>query len=356
MDTLNSIPVRPLAALSPPIRALLASADGSLYCGRHGRIYRSPNEGGRWSLRCAIPREPLRRIAEFSRLACRLLRHEIRAAQTLRDGTVVAATRQGLWFAAPGDQRMHRSRVEAARGRPFSPPMTLTLGPAGRILWGEYNSSYRHGLPVNLYVSDDAGRSFAVARTLEPGSTLHVHNLLYDAAADGYWVFTGDYDDEPGIGWLSGDLARFEWVAKGRQEYRLVEAFDFGDCLLYATDTHLEPNAIIRFHKATGRAERIQELEGSCIYAGRVGGWLVVSTTVEPSAVNRSPYASLWISRHGEKWHRVYQAEKDAWNARYFQFGSIVLPRGVAAGTTLLFSGQALKGIDGRGFVAMLPS
>lgn len=233
--------------------------------------------------------------------------------------------------------------------------MTLTLDAAGRILWGEYNSSYRHGLPVAIYTSDDGGRTFAIAHVLKPGSTLHVHNLLYDAAADGYWVFTGDYDDEPGIGWLSSDLTRFEWIAKGRQEYRLVEAFDFGDCLVYATDTHLEPNAIIRFHKTTARTERLQELDGSCIYACRLGEWLVVSTTVEPSSVNRSPYASLWISRDGERWRRVYQAKKDVWNGRYFQFGSLVLPRGIGAGGTLLFSGQALEGIDGRSFLAMLP-
>jgi hypothetical protein len=40
-------------------------------------------------------------------------------------------------------------------------------------------------------------------------------------------------------------------------------------------------------------------------------------------------------------------AEKDRWNARYFQYGSIVLPRGVGASDTIVFSGQALKGIDG---------
>lgn len=346
--------LQPLALPLAPARALLACPDGSLYCGHHGEICHSPDGGRNWTMPCVVPSPPTRRIAQISRLACRLLRHEVRAAQVLSDGTIVAATRCGVWFAAPGERRMRPSLVESLGGRPAKPPMTLTLGPGDQVLWGEYNSEYKHGLSVNIYASEDRGRTFRVALSLEAGSTLHVHNLLLDATGDAYWVFTGDFDDEPGIGRLTRDLTRFEWVAKGRQEYRVVEAFDFGDSLVYATDTHLEPNAVIRFHKADGHTERLQELEGSCIYACRVGEWLVVSTTVEPSPINTSCHAAIWVSRDGERWRRVYQAEKDGWNGRYFQFGSIVLPRGAGAGDTLLFSGQALKGIDGRAFVADL--
>jgi hypothetical protein len=48
----------------------------------------------------------------------------------------------------------------------------------------------------------------------------------------------------------------------------------------------------------------------------------------------------------------VYEAQKDIWSKRYFQFGSIVLPQGQWEKDALVFSGQALKGIDGRIFLA----
>jgi hypothetical protein len=135
-----------------------------------------------------------------------------------------------------------------------------------------------------------------------------------------------------------------------------VSVFDFGDRLVYGTDSEREPNAVIRFDKATGRTERVQELDGSCIYGCRFGGWLVLSTTVEPSAVNTSRFASLWASRDGDRWYRVFQAEKDGWPARYFQYGSLVLPRGGSDRETVLVTGQALKRIDGKALIGTLTS
>ena len=50
----------------------------------------------------------------------------------------------------------------------------------------------------------------------------------------------------------------------------------------------------------------------------------------------------------------MFHAEKDRWNGVYFQFGSLVLPRGIGDGEVILVSGQALKGIDGKALVATL--
>jgi hypothetical protein len=60
------------------------------------------------------------------------------------------------------------------------------------------------------------------------------------------------------------------------------------------------------------------------------------------------------VSRDGDRWRRVFSAEKDIWHMKYFQFGSLVLPRGACDRETIAFSGQAVRGIDGRTVVAML--
>lgn len=336
-----------------PARALLARGDGSLYLARHGDIYRCTADSQRLTHVTSMPRRVVRRMAEVSRLASRLLRHEVKALGVLSDGSCVAADRERVFHAPPCERVMSLSVVEEA-GQPFKPPMAITVGPNDRVLWGEYNSRFRHNLPIRLYASDDHGRSFQTARVFEAGSILHIHNIVHDVGPGHYWVLAGDHDHEPGIGRLSLDLRDFEWIVKGKQCYRAVEVFDFGDHLVYGTDSEKEPNAIIRFDKRSGRTERLQELPGSCIYACRFGGLYVVSTTVEPSQVNRCTEASLWVSRDGERWSKVYGAVKDRWHGVYFQFGSLVLPRGASNKETLFFSGQALEGIDGRAYVGRL--
>jgi hypothetical protein len=131
-----------------------------------------------------------------------------------------------------------------------------------------------------------------------------------------------------------------------------VEVFDLGDRLLYATDSERAQNELISFDKASGQAEVLREFEGSCIYACRFGGLYAITTTVEPSAVNASRESTLWLSRGGEEWRCALRARKDGWHPIYFQFGSIVLPRGESRHERLCFSGQALQGLDNQLSVA----
>jgi len=334
-------------------RAVHVRRDGTLYVCRGYNIYSSEDDGRSWSSVMRMPVSINRRLGQVSRLAGRLLRLEVRALATLSDGTHVAANREWVFHGRAGDGVMSRATVEE-RGQPLAPPMTLTVGPEERVLWGEYNSRTGHNLPVRLYVSDDGGRSYQIARVFTPGEILHIHNLIYDHRHRHYWLMAGDHDEEPGIGRLSVDLEDFEWIRKGKQCYRAVEVFDFDDRLLYATDTHLEPNALISMDKATGRIEQLMQLGGSCIYACRFGGIYALTTTVEPSTVNTSQHAELWLSRDGDCWRKAFRAEKDRWNAFYFQFGSLVLPRGRSDREVILFSGQALRGIDGQAMTARL--
>jgi hypothetical protein len=333
-------------------RVVLAEPDGTLHLGRNYDVLRSQDDGRSWSFVTSMPRSLPRRLAERSRLACRLLRQEVRALLRLSGGSYVAANRQGVFHGRAGDPVMRASEVETGE-LPLMPPMRLALGPGDVVLFGEYGCPQEER-PVRLYASRDGGRSFAVVHELAAGSVLHVHNVVHDPALDLYWVLAGDHGPQAGIGRLSADLRRFEWFAKGEQRFRAVAVFDFGDRLVYATDTEMEPNGLIVLDKASGRAERLRDFDGSCIYACQYGGIYALTTTVEPSRVNRSPWAELWLSRDGERWECAWRARKDHWHADYFQFGSIVLPAGRSGRDVLAFSGQALEGLDGRTAVARL--
>jgi len=327
-----------------PGRVVLAEGDGTLHLGRNAEILRSADDGRTWSRVSALPRSPLRRAAERSRLACRLLRHEIRALVRLSDDRYVAGSRDGIFFGRGGDAVLGPCAVE---GGPYLAPMRLTRGPGDTVVWGEYVGR-RPTRTIRVFASRDGGQSFQPVHTFELGSVFHVHNILWDERLHHYWVLAGDHGAEPGIGRLSADLQRFEWLVKGEQRYRAVGAFDLGDRLVYATDTELETNGLISLDKVTGRAERLRDFDGSCIYACRFGGLYALSTTVEPSAVNRSEWATLWLSRDAERWWPGFRARKDRWPPRYFQFGSIVLPAGESEREVVVFSGQAVEGLDGR--------
>ncbi len=335
-----------------PGRALLLEPDGTIHMGRNYAILRSVDHGATWAQVGALPRSPVRRAAEFSRLACRLLRQEVRALVRLEDGTYVASNREGVFHGPEGDTMMRRSFVESGK-LPLMPPMRICARADGSVVWGEYGSP-RRPRAARLYGSVDGGRHFQAIHTFEAGSIKHVHNVLWDEGEGHYWVLAGDHGEHPGIGRLSSDWKRFEWFVKGEQRFRAVHAFDFGDRLVYATDTEMETNGLISLDKKTGRAERLRDFDGSCIYACRFGGLYALSTSVEPSLVNRGWDASLWLSRDGERWTRAWRARKDRWHADLFQFGSVVLPTGESDREMIWFSGQAIESLDGRTAVARL--
>jgi len=329
-----------------PGRAVLAEPDGSLYVGRNYEIHRSTDGGSSWSFETAMRRGFGRRAIEPSRLACRAFRHEVRAMARLSDGSYVAASKKGVYFSRPGQRTMSVSRVEIVDR--LKPPMMIGVGPANRVVWGEYSTTNRDRPAVRVYASDDGGASFHVVYTFGPSEIRHVHNVFYDASAAHYWVLTGDHGKEPGIGRLSADFRTFEWLVRARQEYRAVCLFDFGDHFVYGTDTENEPNHVIRLDKRTGHSERIAPLVGTCIYGCRFGGIYAISTTVEISQANPSREATLLLSRDGEKWETVLRARKDFLPQKLFQWGSLILPRGESNRERLLVSGQALCGMDGE--------
>ena len=332
-----------------PGRLVLAEPPATLWAGRGYALWRSADHGRSWVRETRLPRAPWRRLVERSRLASRVLRHEVRALLRLADGTLVASSREGVYHGRAGDAVLRPSRIEEGK-LPFMPPMRLAAGPDGVIVFGEYGAG--RGRPMRLYASHDRGRTFHVVRTFEAGCVAHVHNVLWDARRDHYWVLAGDKGEEPGFGILSRDLRHFEWFVKGAQRYRAVAPFDLGDHLLYATDSEVEPNGLVRLHKETGATERLRDFEGSCIYACRYGELLALTTTVEPSAVNRCDEAALWLSRDGERWRCAFRARKDRWSGDWFQYASLVLPVGRTDRETVAWSGQAVAGIDGATLVA----
>lgn len=324
---------------SCPGRALAVGADGSLYISRRYAIHRSDDGGRSFALDCTVPAPDWRRIATAPRTLARLLRHDVYSLVVLEGGARLAIARHGIYRAEPGSTTM----VQVYDLRRGSRPLNLAVGGRGRVVFGEYGDNPdRH--EIHVYASDD-GRHFEVAHSFAAGDVRHVHNLIWDAYLEKYWVFVGDYGREPGIGLMDADLSGVAWVARGTQQARAVGAIVEPGTLVFGTDTETELNHIVRLDKATGETTNLHDLSGSSLYATRFGSLRMISTCVEPSSVNPDRSARLFASLDGDAWSEVAAFRKDRLSFRYFQFGTIVLPSAGPA-SSAMFSGQAIAGLD----------
>jgi hypothetical protein len=325
-----------------PGRALLIDRDGQMFVGRGYEIRKSPDGGRTWVRDCVVPAPFPRRLAMRSRLGARLFRYEIQAFRILDDGTRVAVARDGVYWAAPGQAVMVRSFRITRGSRP------LNLGIHGRrVVFGEYGDGLRT-VETRVYASEDAGRSFEVALALPRGSVRHIHNVMWDATADHWWLLVGDHGAEPGIAALSADFKTLEWLGRGHQKVRATQAIIQPDCLIYGTDSEQEPNYVVRFDKQSGRIDLLGEIEGSSQYAAVFGDVHLVSTCVESNPACPSREAALYASTDAVQWRRLFAHRKDRHHPKYFQFGTLVLPYALTPHPRGMYSGQAVEEADGR--------
>jgi hypothetical protein len=326
-------------------RAVGFSDDGKLFLSRKYELYTYSAEQ-HLELIASVPTSWKRKVIASSRLLCRLFRHELRGAGVLSDGTKIAATRKGLFYGNRNDMVLKPAKVPLLDPSIIA-PSNITITSDEKIIWGEYwsNPDLR---PVRILTSFDKGRTYEIVWRSKPNEIKHIHSVVEDRIDNCYWVLAGDHFEQSGIGRLSKDFKSFEWLVKGEQKYRAVYVFPLKDRLVYGTDSEKEPDHICSLDKNTGKWERICEIPGSCIYGAKFGKWYTISTTSEyfdfETVADRM--ATLWVSKDCESWHQVFAAEKDIWNKKYFQFGSLLLPRGEWESDEIVFSGQAVKEYD----------
>jgi hypothetical protein len=327
-----------------PGRALCIGKTGSLYLSRGYCIFRSDDGGETWNLDCRIPAHGWKPFAARFALVARLLRFNVQALQVLPNGNRVAVAHGGIYCAYGGEVEMRRT-WQVKRG---SRPINLSAD-GNRVLFGEYGGREMDALRVLVYCSEDGGQNFEPVYEFPQGDIHHIHNVVVDGFQNRYWVLAGDHGRAPGIASLSRDFRHLDWVESGNQMVRAVSVLIRPDCLIYGSDSELETNHIVRLDKKTGQIERILPIDGSSLYAADFGAMGLISTCVEPSAINQGRCASIYGSTDDSSWSPLFSAPKDGWEKNLFQFGTLVLPY-VLSHTTVrgMFSGQAIVGYHNR--------
>ena len=286
-----------------------------------------------------------RLFAPFSRffLTRRLLRAEITGLYTLNNGNRVAIAKKGLFL----QKKDSASFIKCFSLPHGSKPLNLCITPSGNIYLGEYfqNKTKR---AVNIFISTDNALSWHIAYTFKVGEINHIHGLFHDPYTDRIWVTTGDRNNECIIGYTADEFSSFKEVFRGGQEYRTCQLFFYRDFIVFGTDSQYEHNVLKCFDRESLEILELQKVQGSIIKGGQVGNIAFISTTVEPSKVNKDRYAHLWVTKDGFHWEERLKAKKDCWPS-LFQYGTFVFPvYETESIVNLYFSGRALRAFDGK--------
>lgn len=277
-------------------------------------------------------------------LTRRFFRAEITGFYILHNCDCLAIAKKGLFI-----QREGKSNYEKVFAMPRgSKPLNVCIAPSGKLFFGEYFQNLDKQT-VNIYCSEDNAQTWHITYSFPEGNINHIHGLFFDKYTNRIWVATGDRENECIIGYTEDEFKTFVEVFRGGQEYRTCQLFFYKDFIVFGTDTQYEQNVLKKFNRNTLEITTLQQVQGSVIKGGQVGDVAFISTTVEPSDVNKDKYAHLWVTKDGLHWEEKYKAKKDCLPS-IFQFGTFEFPQyyGIEKLERLYFSGRAVKGLDGK--------
>jgi len=320
----------------------------TIYIAKDYKIYKSNKKSKKLIFDGKIIDSKYTFISNFSRMLNRLLRIEPSSMLLLKNGSRLISAKKGIFVAKKGSNKYLKT-FALPRG---NKPLNIAIHPnTGHLYFGEYILNGRftdtQRSKVYIYKSENSGQSWEICYTFPQNTIRHIHGIFYDKYSDKMWITTGDRDNECLIASTSDGFKSLNILKQGKQKYRAVTLLFYKDFILYGTDTEHEANHIYRINRKNGEEECLQSLQGSVLMATQDSmGQATISTAVEPSTINKHPYAHVWFSKNGLDWEDIYAAKKDKWSAKYFQYGRITFPYNAIQDKEIFFSAHALNNID----------
>lgn len=293
----------------------------TVYASRGNAIFRSQDGGKRWTELLRLPLSWYEYLQSATRLSRRLFRSGIHHLVPGHDGSLVIVGFGKIFVYNTGRGQLHAnpSTIQGSR------PLALCDAGRGRWYYGEYRGTWGRG-SVHVWGSYDGGRYWEPVFRFD--SVGHIHGVYQDPFTGASWVTTGDEDAESGIFVTEDDFKTVEQVVSGSQQFRAIRLLFTQNHVYFGSDTLHEKNHIYRIIRRTGQIETLQRVEGSVFHGGYAGSRLFFSTACEPSIVNTTRLAMVWMSEGGEDWRVVASFQKDPWHPKLFQYGQVFFPAG----------------------------
>jgi hypothetical protein len=333
-------------AAAYPSMVVLLCTDKSIYLSGPGSIWEVAYNDTGPKLVAPLPAPWLYRQVMHWRHLRRLGRLDVREMIAVPGGGLLGIFQKQIIAINPASQSIHPVFQVPGGGRPRG----FAIAASGHLFVGEYWGNPRRQ-PLRLWSSNDNGESWELAHTLAAGRAKHIHNIIWDEYRHGFWVLTGDSDDESALLFTADEFKTINEVIRGDQMVRACHLFCRPEGLYYGTDSERASNWFMHLELPTGRLQKIQALPGSCIYAARMADRYWLSTAVEPSKINHERRPALWFSTDLQKWTKLVDFQKDWWPGEYFGFGRVILPTVQGPCPVLAFSAVAVRRNDLSTFV-----
>ncbi|MDP6701154.1 MAG: hypothetical protein QGH25_16010 [Candidatus Latescibacteria bacterium] len=315
---------------------------GSLYSACSNALYRWDDL--RQPVRVAsLPIPWSRRLPARIRLLERLLRLGFSHLAIAESGARLAIANRVLYFAATTDAPFQPLGSLPA---PARRPMRFGVETAGedRFYIAEYFSNPLRG-PVRIWTKQ-GNAPIEPAYTFPHGSIRHIHLAQKDPFTEQLWIATGDYGPECRIAWTDDGFNSLHAIGGGDQSWRATHLVFTRDAVLWGMDSPWERASIVRWDRASGQREFIASAPAPVLHgAFNEAGWTALSTSVEPNYLGETS-TTLWAVHDEGAFAQVAAYAKDRWSPHYFQFGLLYFPTGIAPGNHLVFSGNAVDGLD----------
>ena len=333
--------------------------DGRLVCFQHGDIIVLDKE--KEQKRFSILSSKKERVLGRCKLASRLLRLGVRAAETIGSSTILLSV----------GNMIHELNIDTgilSKGyfcrEGVRPLIFTTVKGIDGIDDGIYFGGYLGNMskkPVNVYhrVGID---QWEVVYTFPQGAINHVHNIVADPYRQCLWIFTGDFDEASAIWKVTGNFKTVERVVCNDQKYRGCVVYALPEGLLYATDAPFADDFIYLLNPGTLEVIELFPIDGSCIYGCRWKDQYIFSSTVEGDGRNTSRwefyfgrkrgagikdnYVHLYMGNLKDGFKEIYRLKKDCLPYYTFQFGVFKFPYGINNNNEFYFQPVATKKSD----------
>ena len=140
---------------------------------------------------------------------------------------------------------------------------------------------------------------------------------------------TGDDDEESAIWRFDEESGVVDKLLGGSQQFRAVTLVPRESAIYFGSDTPRQRNSLYRFDRVSGDVEQLCEVGGSVFWGrGLPDGGIAFSTVVEPSEVNPTRHAELWVAPRGGEFSLVRRYRADFLHPKLFQYSQIRFPNG----------------------------
>ncbi len=213
-------------------------------------------------------------------------------------GDICALSAGKMWYMPSGGKKFKKALIldhYGFEGQGMRNDGIVYIGDSV-MYFGEYfTNPERTG--VNLYKSNNNGKSWDTAYHFPAGQIRHIHAVQKDPYSEKLWVCTGDADDESMVAYSVDSFKTLTVIGQGSQIWRVCQLVFTENTVYWGTDTgHSKLAGIYKWNRESTELNKLQKINDAVFYCTRLaGGTIVMSTDREGMSNKKDDKTRIYI-------------------------------------------------------------